>query len=74
MAHLQQKCVILLVLAAITAIIIMINGTATNDRLQVKVVKRASNCGMRSQNGDTLHVHYTVCESNSCLQLYLGHI
>ncbi len=34
---------------------------AAEERLNIGVKKRVKDCKVKSQNGDTLHMHYTVC-------------
>ena len=33
---------------------------AAEERLNIGVKKRVKDCKVKSQNGDTLHMHYTV--------------
>ena len=34
---------------------------AAEEKLNIGVKKRVKDCKVKSQNGDTLHMHYTVC-------------
>jgi FK506-binding protein 2 len=54
------------VLLALSAICAATDSTDKKKKLQIGVKKRIDpeNCPIKSRKGDTLHMHYTVCNSN----------
>lgn len=48
------------ILCVVVVITLLFDAGLAEDKLQIGVKKRVSDCKTRSKKGDTLHMHYTV--------------
>lgn len=56
----RSKMCKVVVCVALIILVQCYQSSAVEERLNIGVKKRVKDCKMKSQNGDTLHMHYTV--------------